>query len=653
MVTPNVVIVTKEEDAVRNHTINLDVDLLHFADLMKGNDSNLDNIEAYKKAKDMFKSCMNIHGKDNKQAYLNRLEKIGGFPALTKEWKPVKYEDMVVLMKHLGLHFRSILNFYVAGDPYKPKKLILYPYLSLHGGKIGMDSSVRWTYPSNGWIDVKSIYDAVLNMGARSNYLKNTDKATAYRTLAINVFKLLKDKDVTEDDIIKDVDAMIDFEKKLALGKYEQELYREGNTTNNAMRLRELKKIAPQIDWVTHLNALFNLNMNENSTVIVINPKYMTLIGNLTINTDKRAIANSLLWAVTFDNLEMLGPRFTELELRYHNVTKGIPQDEYCIGQTGGPLAYALSGMFVTKFLDKDSKSKVQKIADDFSKFYENLVLMQKWMDNNTRKAAVEKMSAMKAYVGYPDELTDVNKINNITSNINITDNYFMNKESVNKASVDEEIWKLKHHAIHTWLDRANAKVVNGFYNAHENTFGCAMNLGAVGFFIGHEISHGFDDRGSTYAADGTFKNWWSNSTRLEYNNKIQCFKTEYAKYDYPHVENKKLNTNISIGEIVGDFTGLESSYHFLEEYLKANGGDKKHDSFGYTDRQLFWIAYGQLWCNKIKVEEAKRQWEIYAHPPGEIRLNGPLKHSQQFSKDFGCKTDDEMNPKLKCSLWE
>ncbi|KAG1670037.1 Endothelin-converting enzyme 1 [Nymphon striatum] len=624
-------------------------------------------------------------------------------------------------------------------------------------------------------------------MKARSNYLKNTDKATAYRTLAIDVFTLLKDDNVTKEDIRKDVDAMIDFEKKLALGKYEQELYREGNTTNNAMRLRELKEIAPQIDWVTHLNALFNLNMNENSTVIVINPKYMTLIGNLTINTNKRVIANSLLWAVTFDNLEMLGSCFTELELKYRNVTKGIPQDEYCIGQIGGPLAYALSGMFVTKFLDKDSKNKVQKIADDFSKFYKDLVSIQKWMDNNTRKAAVEKMSAMKAYMGYPDELTDVNKINNITSNIHITDNYFMNKESVNKASVDEEIWKLKHHAVRTWLARADAKQVNGYYDQTENIFGCseinrfcykrsfffpalfagilqdvmymknrphAMNLGAVGLVIGHEISHGFDDqenlqqritvfsqidtfsslktyakiakvakvygetikkcrsllsvmhrshyRGSKYAANGKFTNWWSNSTRLEYDNKIQCFKAEYAKYDYPHVENEKprmklndgdivydhsrlesirliipiiiksifsaqmyihariamsyerrLNTNISIGEIVGDFTGLESSYHFLEKYLKANGGDKKHDSFGYTDRQLFWIAYGQLWCSKIKVEEAKRQWEIYAHPPGEIRLNGPLKHSQQFSKDFGCKTDDEMNPKLKCSLWE
>ncbi|KAG1676312.1 Neprilysin-2 [Nymphon striatum] len=223
-----------------------------------------------------------------------------------------------------------------------------------------------------------------------------------------------------------------------------------------------------------------------------------------------------------------------------------------------------------------------------------------------------------------------------------------------------------------------------------------AMNLGGAGFVIGHEISHGFDNRGSTYAADGTYTNWWSNSTKLEYDKKVQCFKTEYGKYDYPHVENKKpgmklndgdivydhsrhesirliipiiiksifspqmiwcliyLNTNISIGEIMGDFTGIESSYHFLNEYLKAKGSDeKKHDSFGYTDRQLFWIAYGQAWCNKITVKEAHRQWGTYSHPPGEIRVNGPLKHSQQFSKDFGCKTGDEMNPKVKCSLWE
>ncbi|KAG1661063.1 Peptidase M20 domain-containing protein 2 [Nymphon striatum] len=162
------------------------------------------------------------------------------------------------------------------------------------------------------------------------------------------------------------------------------------------------------------------------------------------------------------------------------------------------------------------------------------------------------------------------------------------------------------------WMDRAEAKRVNGFYKQSENIFALyagvlqdvmymknrphAMNLGGAGFVIGHEISHGFDNRGSTYAADGTYTNWWSNSTKLEYDKKVQCFKTEYGKYDYPHVENKKLNTNISIGEIMGDFTGIESSYHFLNEYLKAKGSDeKKHDSFGYTDRQLFWIAVGQV----------------------------------------------------------
>ncbi|KAG1651934.1 Endothelin-converting enzyme 1 [Nymphon striatum] len=205
-------------------------------------------------------------------------------------------------------------------------------------------------------------------------------------------------------------------------GKYEKKLYRDGDKTKNAMRLRELNEIAPQIDWVAHLNALFNLNMNENSTVIVINPKFMTLIGNLTINTDKRDIANYLLWTVTFRNLQMLGPCFTELKLRYDIVTSGISelksQDEYCVGETGGPLAYALSGMFVTKFFDKDSKYKVKEIADDYLKLYKKLVSKQKWMDKNTRKAAVEKVSAMKAYIGYPDELTDVNKINNITSNV-------------------------------------------------------------------------------------------------------------------------------------------------------------------------------------------------------------------------------------------
>ncbi|KAG1668923.1 Endothelin-converting enzyme [Nymphon striatum] len=155
------------------------------------------------------------------------------------------------------------------------------------------------------------------------------------------------------------------------------------------------------------------------------------------------------------------------------------------------------------------------------------------------------------------------------------------------------------------------------------------------------------------FTPEGKAENWWSSSTLEKYQKKIQCFLDKYAEYDYPGLDNKKLNSKLTISEIIGDFSGIESSAHLLEEYLKVKDTSVINKDFGYTDRQLFWIAYGHVWCTKTRKAELERRSESSPHAPTEIRVNGPLKHSKQFAKDFACAEGTEMNPKEKCSMWE
>ncbi|KAG1656812.1 Neprilysin-1 [Nymphon striatum] len=661
--------------------------------------SELDNVEVYKKARDMFKSCMkpeHAEGCDgrtcdgtetkrktkNKNARwderwkvlcrvkrrepgpqhmenaetknLNRLKEIlktfGGFPALQKTPKTETYENFVEELRKLGASYSGIFVL-----------------------DIEVDSS-------NSSRNVLAINDGFSLMPTRKAYIDKGKLFNAYSNLFVKVAMLLKEKHVTRKEIEYEVNAVMAFETEMEKALYESRTdYWDLSKIYNKMNLTNLQSLAPAINWKSHLNALTGQNILEDEMIINIqNPQYVKKMANLIQNTPLRTVVTYMLWKFVFYNLEKIGPELINPYKIYAEIAYGekssLPKDKICFSNVvpdydTSCMVPAVSSIYIKNYFPEHYKKLISEMVSTYRSTYKDILKRQSWMDKSTKNEALNKVDGMRSFT-YPKELKNITILNQLCSKVKVGDNFLSNLLAVQKDKEDRKFSKFRMSPeTDIWINNADAKAVNGFYSPSFNFIGkfltagilqdvffqktrpMSMNYGGIGWLIGHEISHGFDVFGRQFDTNGTHSEWWSNETLSRYNKKVDCFKEEFGKYNYPLLGDTKLNTNITIGEILGDAVGILSSYEAFN--VKSKGMSKSvPKTFGnFTDRQLFWIAYAQGHCTKANKRGLELSQQESAHPPAQIRINGVLKHSKQFQLDFNCRSSDEMNAKKKCAL--
>jgi len=215
-----------------------------------------------------------------------------------------------------------------------------------------------------------------------------------------------------------------------------------------------------------------------------------------------------------------------------------------------------------------------------------------------------------------------------------------------------------------------SSATVNAFYSAIKNaiTFPAAIlqspffdreypksiNYGAIGAVIGHEITHGFDDQGSQFDKIGNLKNWWDTKTIEKFVNRTQCLIDQYSAYEVPEAAGLKVNGILTQGENVADNGGIKEAYRAYRAYVQKLGHEEKRlPGFeGYTNDQLFFLSYSQVWCGHSKPEALIRQLLVDPHAPLKFRVNGVLANQPEFSTAFKCPLGSKMNPHKKCVVW-
>ncbi|KAG1656819.1 Neprilysin-1 [Nymphon striatum] len=577
--------------------------------------SELDNVEVYKKARDMFKSCMKP---DAETKNLNRLKEIlktfGGFPALQKTPKTETYENFVEELRKLGASYSGIFVL-----------------------DIEVDSS-------NSSRNVLAINDGFSLMPTRKAYIDKGKLFNAYSNLFVKVAMLLKEKHVTRKEIEYEVNAVMAFETEMEKALYESRTdYWDLSKIYNKMNLTNLQSLAPAINWKSHLNALTGQNILEDEMIINIqNPQYVKKMANLIQNTPLRTVVTYMLWKFVFYNLEKIGPELINPYKIYAEIAYGekssLPKDKICFSNVvpdydTSCMVPAVSSIYIKNYFPEHYKKLISEMVSTYRSTYKDILKRQSWMDKSTKNEALNKVDGMRSFT-YPKELKNITILNQLCSKVKVGDNFLSNLLAVQKDKEDRKFSK--------------------FRMSPETDM--SMNYGGIGWLIGHEISHGFDVFGRQFDTNGTHSEWWSNETLSRYNKKVDCFKEEFGKYNYPLLGDTKvsisaLNTNITIGEILGDAVGILSSYEAFN--VKSKGMSKSvPKTFGnFTDRQLFWIAYAQGHCTKANKRGLELSQQESAHPPAQIRINGVLKHSKQFQLDFNCRSSDEMNAKKKCAL--
>ncbi|KAK4879425.1 hypothetical protein RN001_007571 [Aquatica leii] len=470
---------------------------------------------------------------------------------------------------------------------------------------------------------------------------------------------------------VKELKDVIDFKMKLA-----NILQETKNITklSNFTTIKELQEEFPKFNWLDYIQNIMDLpdaNITENEEIIVRAPHYIKDLLILLQHTPKRVQANYIF----IEYADNLIPYLTEtLKIRRALFYKLIdvdyipkPVSAECRMISYLSVGLQVDYLYVTRYFNKTVKEQAEQLVMDIRTEFVEILKKVDWLDNETRAHAIEKVLAIKQYIAYPTELLDPENVDAYYDKLVLNStNYLMAILSVNKFLQHLDYSRLRQPRNKTnWLLHTTPLTVNAFYSTSENSINFPagilqgvfyskdrpnyMNYGVMGFIIGHEITHGFDNRGRLIDKDGNVNNWWSEKTKKLFAIKAQCFIDQYNNYTALNIS---INGASTQGENIADNGAVKESYYAYNRWVKKNGPEPLLPGLQYNPKQLFWISSAQLWCSKYDTTFLQRMLTKDPHAPAEFRVIGAFSNSEDFNKDFKCSINSPMNRNNKCSIW-
>jgi neprilysin len=431
------------------------------------------------------------------------------------------------------------------------------------------------------------------------------------------------------------------------------------------------------IDWLGYINSKMyaGLKFNESDVVILQQPTYYDQLEAILNQTDKSTIANYILWRELADYIPYLNSDLRALEFEFMRTITGkatkTARWSDCIKVTSGMMSVAISAMYVREYFNvKDIKDDIGQIIKEISSEFEKVLIKNDWMDVETKSEALKKLKAMHSNIAYPDELLDNSKLENYYKGLKLNEtNYLQSAIALDNHGKNFICERFNKPVNRTdWVDHASSIYVNANYNGKTNSIQIIaamlqghfyandrpdyMNYASIGYVIGHEMTHGFDDLGRLYDSEGNLREWWHEDTKKAFNEKKNCIIEQYGNFTEKSV-NMSLNGVITQGENIADNGGLKLAYSaYIASVKKSATKDPVLPGLPFSPEQLFWISAAQTWCSVERPEVKKLMILTDNHALGRYRVLGTLTNSDEFAKDFNCAWNSPMNPPNKCVVW-
>ena len=453
--------------------------------------------------------------------------------------------------------------------------------------------------------------------------------------------------------------AILAFETALARASRPIERMRLVEELHHRLDAPGLKKLAPKLPWESFFRASGQPDL---AAINVMTPEFFEAlereIGKASVPTLKSYLRYQLISATA----GLLPDRIYAEHFDFQGRTlagqkEPQPRWKRCIQATEQAMGEAIGQLYVKERFAGNSKTvataMIGEIADAFAASLPGL----SWMDEPTRRAALVKKGTLNWKIGFPDEWRDYSQLAIARASL------FSNAVAARKFEVARQLAQVGKP-----VDRKewgmNAQTVNASYNPLQNAFTypagilqppffhkdfpLAMNLGGIGFVMGHELTHGFDDQGRKFDARGVLTDWWSDSSVKAFEERTACIDTQYAAYEIePGV---KVNGKLTLGENIADNGGLKQAWDVLQERQKVRG--EGPTVAGLSEDQLFFVAAAQVWCTEATKESQRLQVQTDPHAPSKFRVVGPMVNHPGFAGAFSCQPGSPMNPVQKCEVW-
>ncbi len=433
----------------------------------------------------------------------------------------------------------------------------------------------------------------------------------------------------------------------------------------NKMSVAELSKLAPSFDWYKYFT---DMNVMGRDTMIVTQPNFIVefdkILNEVPVQTWKEYLKWNLInGSANYLNHEIVKANFDFYSTELRGVNEMKPRWKRVLRNTNGVMGEAIGKLYVDQTFPPEAKASAIEMVKNIKKAYVTRINALEWMSDSTKEKAIEKLSKMTVKIGYPDKWRDYSKleVNNeqekssyIQNVINAAKFGFEYQLSKLGKPVDKSTWGMSPQTVNAYFNPLFNEIVfpaailqPPFYDYKADA---AVNFGGMGAVIGHEISHGFDDQGSRFDADGNLKNWWTDEDSENFKARTGLLVDQFNSYE--PLEDLTVNGELTLGENIGDLGGINAAYDGLMNYLKEKGSPGLID--GLTPQQRFFLSYATIWRKKSKDETLRTQINTDPHSPGRYRANGPLTNLPSFYEAFDVKEGDGMwkPDSLRVKIW-
>ena len=503
----------------------------------------------------------------------------------------------------------------------------------------------------NSAMNIVQLYQAGIGMGDRDYYLLEDEGSAkmrdAYRAYINKLFTLAGSSPEQADAA---VDAVMKIEKAIAEISYGREDLRDSQKNYNKLAYEDFKKIESPLDWDVYFESMGLAGLKELDAKQINFYKDMSeALRNTTVDEQKYYLAFNLLSAAA----PYLSDDFVDADFEFYGKVMSGKQEQQprwkrSLNTVNGALGEAVGEMYVEKYFPASSKEKMLTLVGNLQTALSERINGLEWMSDTTKAKAQEKLAAFTVKIGYPDKRRDY-------SGLEIKDDsYWANVRRSNifdmayqLADVDKPVDKSRWHM--------NPQTVNAYYNPTTNEI-CfpaailqppffnpdaddAVNYGAIGVVIGHEMTHGFDDQGRNYDKDGNLIDWWTAEDAVRFKERADKLVDQYDQIIV--IDTLHANGRFTLGENIADHGGLLVAHQAYLNSLKGKETPAPID--GFTNEQRFFLGYATLWGQNIRPEEIRRRTKIDPHSLGKWRVNAALRNIAPFYAAFDIKEGDPM----------
>ncbi len=503
----------------------------------------------------------------------------------------------------------------------------------------------------NSAMNIVQLYQAGIGMGDRDYYLLEDEGSAkmrdAYRAYINKLFTLAGSSPEQADAA---VDAMMKIEKAIAEISYGREDLRDSQKNYNKLAYEDFKQIESPLDWDVYFESMGLAGLKELDAKQINFYKDMSeALRNTTVDEQKYYLAFNLLSAAA----PYLSDDFVDADFEFYGKVMSGKQEQQprwkrSLNTVNGALGEAVGEMYVEKYFPASSKEKMLTLVGNLQTALSERINGLEWMSDTTKAKAQEKLAAFTVKIGYPDKWRDY-------SGLEIKDDsYWANVRRSNifdmayqLADVDKPVDKSRWHM--------NPQTVNAYYNPTTNEI-CfpaailqppffnpdaddAVNYGAIGVVIGHEMTHGFDDQGRNYDKDGNLIDWWTAEDAVRFTERADKLVDQYDQIIV--IDTLHANGRFTLGENIADHGGLLVAHQAYLNSLKGKETPAPID--GFTNEQRFFLGYATLWGQNIRPEEIRRRTKIDPHSLGKWRVNAALRNIAPFYAAFDIKEGDPM----------